>query len=263
MVAIKEMGGPDIKWTGGRTDFVDDSKLPPQGRLPDGAQGSEHLRHVFGRMGFSDQEIVALSGAHNLGRCHSDRSGTFRSLNGLQVITNTACRLGISLCCFSIRAPTDCALSGFHGAWVNNPTRFSNQYFKLLMGLEWQKKKFPSGVEQYMNYDEDLDTELMMLPTDMALKFDPHFSAYVKKYADNVDTFFKDFAAVFAKLLELGIRRDADGKITNVDNEKGGYHAAPKKKQVPGATDRMTDDKVEGDEARPLAKQNHAFQAKL
>ena len=73
-MAIKEMGGPTINFLGGRTDFVDDSKLPPRGRLPDGAQGSEHLRHVFGRMGFSDQEIVALSGAHNLGRCHSDRS---------------------------------------------------------------------------------------------------------------------------------------------------------------------------------------------
>jgi cytochrome c peroxidase len=26
-------------------------------------------------MGFNDQEIVALSGAHALGRCHGDRSG--------------------------------------------------------------------------------------------------------------------------------------------------------------------------------------------
>lgn len=73
--AIKQMGGPDIAWRPGRTDFVDDSKLPPRGRLPDGAQGADHLRFIFYRMGFTDQEIVALSGAHNLGRCHSDRSG--------------------------------------------------------------------------------------------------------------------------------------------------------------------------------------------
>ena len=26
-------------------------------------------------MGFNDQEIVALSGAHAVGRCHTDRSG--------------------------------------------------------------------------------------------------------------------------------------------------------------------------------------------
>lgn len=73
--AIKQMGGPEIEWKAGRTDFVDDSKLPPRGRLPDGAQGADHIRFIFYRMGFSDQEIVALSGAHNLGRCHSDRSG--------------------------------------------------------------------------------------------------------------------------------------------------------------------------------------------
>lgn len=30
VVAIKEMGGPDIEWKGGRTDFVDDSRLPPR-----------------------------------------------------------------------------------------------------------------------------------------------------------------------------------------------------------------------------------------
>lgn len=63
------MGGPDIAWVGGRTDYTDDSKLPPRGRLPDGALGAEHLRFIFYRMGFNDQEIVALSGAHNLGRC--------------------------------------------------------------------------------------------------------------------------------------------------------------------------------------------------
>ena len=44
-------------------------------RLPDGALGADHIREIFGRMGFSDQEIVALSGAHNKGRCHADRSG--------------------------------------------------------------------------------------------------------------------------------------------------------------------------------------------
>jgi len=66
VVAIKEMDGPSIPWKGGRTDYVDDSKLPPRGRLPDAAQGSDHLRWIFYRMGFNDQEIVALSGAHNL-----------------------------------------------------------------------------------------------------------------------------------------------------------------------------------------------------
>ncbi|KAG9880302.1 cytochrome c peroxidase-like protein, partial [Aureobasidium melanogenum] len=57
VVALKEMGGPQVKWLPGRTDYVDDSKLPPRGRLPDGAQGADHIRFIFYRMGFTDQEI--------------------------------------------------------------------------------------------------------------------------------------------------------------------------------------------------------------
>lgn len=34
-----------------------------------------HLRNVFYRMGFGDEGIVALSGAHTLGRAHKVRGG--------------------------------------------------------------------------------------------------------------------------------------------------------------------------------------------
>ena len=47
----------------------DETKCPPDGRLPDASKGPPHLRDIFYRMGFNDQEIVALSGAHALGRC--------------------------------------------------------------------------------------------------------------------------------------------------------------------------------------------------
>ena len=71
VVAIKEMGGPDIKWRPGRTDAKDGSKCPPDGRLPDASKNAKHLRDIFYRMGFNDQEIVALSGAHALGMSES------------------------------------------------------------------------------------------------------------------------------------------------------------------------------------------------
>jgi cytochrome c peroxidase len=203
IVAIKEMGGPDIPWKGGRTDFVDDSKISPRGRLPDATQGSDHLRHIFYRMGFNDQEIVALSGAHSLGRCHSDRSG-------------------------------------FEGAWVNNPTRFANQYFRLLLSENWRKKKLANGLEQFISVDEVTETELMMLPTDMALIQDKSFRQYVEIYAQDKDRFFKDFSNVFNKLLELGIVRDSSGIVLNTDSTKGGYISAPKKSSVPGATKKST-----------------------
>lgn len=66
------MGGPQIPWEPGRKDYESEQAAAEHrgdvsNRLPDGALGTAHIRDVFGRMGFSDQEIVALSGAHNLG----------------------------------------------------------------------------------------------------------------------------------------------------------------------------------------------------
>jgi cytochrome c peroxidase len=66
-VAIQEMGGPTIKWRPGRSDLTAEA-CTPDGRLPDASKTQDHLREIFYRMGFSDQEIVALSGAHALGR---------------------------------------------------------------------------------------------------------------------------------------------------------------------------------------------------
>lgn len=198
VVAIKELGGPDVPWQGGRTDLVDDSKVPPRGRLPDGALGADHLRFIFNRMGFNDQEIVALSGGHNLGRCHGDRSG-------------------------------------FEGPWVTNPTRFSNSFFKLLLQLDWKPRKLTTGMTQFVYEDPDAEEDeepLMMLPTDMALKTDPAFLPWVQRYAEDKELFFDHFAKVFAKLVELGIRRDAKGNVINTDNLLGGYVSAPKKSNV-------------------------------
>ncbi|EGF78612.1 hypothetical protein BATDEDRAFT_12883 [Batrachochytrium dendrobatidis JAM81] len=163
VVALHAMNGPKVAWRPGKHNSL--LYIPPNGRLPDAAQGAHHVRDIFYRMGFNDQEIVALSGAHALGRCHADRSG-------------------------------------FSGPWTHTPTRFSNQYFVLLTTVKWTKKVW-DGPEQF----KDPDDELMMLPTDMALLHDPTFAKYVHLYAKDKEAFSKDFAAAYAKLLELGIPR--------------------------------------------------------
>ena len=228
VVAIKEMGGPNIRWKGGRTDFTEDSKVPSRGRLPDGSKSADHLRHIFYRMGFNDQEIVALSGAHNFGRCHSDRSG-------------------------------------FEGKWVNNPTRFSNTYFKMLLVNDWKKKRLDNGVEQYVYVDEDAideddedveePEELMMLPTDIALIEDLSFRPWVELYAEDKDVFFDHFAKVFAKLLELGIERDASGNIVNEENQQEGYKSAPRKADQATAPKDQNSGQL-SHEAKPLKEEN-------
>lgn len=104
--AIQEMQGPVVPWRPGRSDR-DAAMCTPDGRLPDGAKEQSHLRAIFGRMGFDDREIVALSGAHALGRCHTDRSG-------------------------------------FDGPWSFSPTVVSNDYFRLLLGEKWAFRKVRS-----------------------------------------------------------------------------------------------------------------------
>lgn len=60
------------RWRAGRKDN-DVKAVPAGGRLPAADKGNpmataQGLRDVFYRMGFNDREIVALSGAHALGR---------------------------------------------------------------------------------------------------------------------------------------------------------------------------------------------------
>ncbi|ESQ50857.1 hypothetical protein EUTSA_v10023023mg, partial [Eutrema salsugineum] len=72
VVAVEVTGGPDISFIPGRKDS---NACTDEGRLPDANQGFKHLKDVFYRMGLSDKDIVALSGAHTLGRAHPERSG--------------------------------------------------------------------------------------------------------------------------------------------------------------------------------------------
>jgi len=103
-VAVEQMGGPRVPWHPGRSDYKDSSKTVPDGRLPDASKGRDHIRDIFYRMGFTDKEIVALLGAHSVGRCHTDRSG-------------------------------------YHGPWTSSPTRFSNEFFVQLLETKWTEKK--------------------------------------------------------------------------------------------------------------------------
>ena len=75
-LAIECCGGPTLPMRYGRLDVSAPEQCPKEGNLPDakppfggGARDAPtHLRSIFYRMGFSDREIVALSGAHTLGR---------------------------------------------------------------------------------------------------------------------------------------------------------------------------------------------------
>ncbi|CAO3702652.1 unnamed protein product [Rhizopus stolonifer] len=128
VVALQELGGPTIQWRPGRQD-LGENKCSPDGRLPDGSKRVDHVRDVFYRMGFNDREIVALTGAHVLGRCHLERSG-------------------------------------FEGPWQEAPTMFSNDYFKVIAQREWVKKELPKGGWQW---SDKANPDVMMLPIEITI----------------------------------------------------------------------------------------------
>ncbi|PWN52747.1 heme peroxidase [Violaceomyces palustris] len=110
VVGIQEMGGPKIPWRSGRRD-APIQKTPPDGRIPHGNETSAELKWLFMRKTFSGQELVALNGAHVLGRCHRSRSG-------------------------------------YEGPWVWNPFRFTNAFFVQLAFSHYHVRKW-DGPKQY------------------------------------------------------------------------------------------------------------------
>lgn len=138
VVAVQEAGGPKIKWRPGRVDSPPNEadKIPENGRLPDASQGADHIKSVFGRMGFNDRETVALIGAHCLGKCHPSRSG-------------------------------------FDGPWGPSLTMFTNDFFVRLL-QNWHVRKW-DGPKQYEDDESNsfmmLPTDIALKEDNSFLKY--------------------------------------------------------------------------------------------
>jgi len=139
----------------GRKDATESDSEVPSGRLPDATQGADHLRWVFTtKMGLNDQEIVALSGAHALGRAHKNRSG-------------------------------------FEGPWTTTPLVFGNTFFTTLFAHKWVEKP---GSKPLQYEDEEtkqlmmLPTDLVLLSDP---EFKKHAERYAK-YKDTFFQEFTD-----------------------------------------------------------------------
>ncbi|ODH42269.1 cytochrome c peroxidase, mitochondrial [Paracoccidioides brasiliensis] len=140
--AIQELQGPCIPWRPGRID-KDSTACTPDGRLPDASKNEKHIRDIFGRMGFDDREIVALCGAHSLGRAHSDRSG-------------------------------------YDGPWDFSPTVFTNEFFRMLVNEKWNWRKW-NGPAQFT--DKTTHTLMMLPTDIALVKdkeFKKHVERYAK-----------------------------------------------------------------------------------
>eukprot|EP00924_Labyrinthula_sp_SR-Ha-C_P016469 augustus_masked-scaffold_6-processed-gene-4.9-mRNA-1 protein AED:0.11 eAED:0.11 QI:0/0/0/1/1/1/2/0/814 len=187
--SIALAGGPEIDMIYGR---LDSNYVPKEGNLPDAEppfkgekSAGDHLRNVFFRMGFNEQEIVALSGAHTLGRAFKERSGVTE--NGYGSKKGTKYTSG------ETAARSDGSEGvGMPGgrSWTQSWLKFDNSYFKYAK-----------------------DAELLWLSTDEALR-SGNFKEWYDLYAQDEVKFFKDYAAAHKKLSELGSKFQTPGGIS-------------------------------------------------
>jgi len=149
-LSVELAGGPKIPMKYGRVDVTTPEECAVEGNLPDGnppfhtgdATPEQHLRTIFHRMGLSNQDIVALSGAHTVGRAFKDRSG-----EGKESTKYTENLEG---------------LTPGGSSWTKDFLKFDNSYFK--------------------DVKEHSDPELLVLSTDAAIFTDPEFSPFAEKY---------------------------------------------------------------------------------
>mmetsp|Transcript_33926 Transcript_33926/g.41032 ORF Transcript_33926/g.41032 Transcript_33926/m.41032 type:complete len:312 (+) Transcript_33926:123-1058(+) len=185
-IGIEVVGGPICPMKYGRVDTTCAEECPAEGNLPGAtppfddrsASPAEHLRKVFHRMGRSDQDIVALSGAHTIGRAFKERSGTVPNGYGEAQATKFTCPMA------HVRKDAREGVGMAGGkSWTEKWLTFDNSYFKYKHG--------GSG-------------DLLWLPTDDALRTDESFKVYYETYAADSNAFFRDFAQSFTKLSEQG-----------------------------------------------------------
>ncbi len=179
--AVETAGGPQIPIKLGRTDKVSpdnkllDREIPSESErssikttLPSPGLDSLGLRNYFRRLGFTDPEMVALMGSHDLGR-HVTLTGMSRE-----------CLRNLTRSCLE-DAPT---LVPFV---TKDPDTFSNTYFETL--LRWYDRKIEFG-------------EAAFIPTDVALVVDEGLKESVERFANDQEMFFQTFRIAYQKLVD-------------------------------------------------------------
>jgi len=136
--------------------------------LPSPALDSLGLRLYFRRLGMTDAEFVALSGAHDLGR-HVTLTGMPKP-----------CLRNLTRQCLE-EAPV---LAPFVAA---DPDTFSHRYFQAL--LRWNDRRLEYG-------------EAAFLPTDVALVVDGRLRRFVVRFAKDEELFFRTFRRAYQKLVD-------------------------------------------------------------
>ncbi|MFJ9374904.1 catalase/peroxidase HPI [Streptomyces sp. NPDC101455] len=176
---------------------------------PDPLASARDIRETFRRMAMNDEETVALiAGGHTFGKTHG--AGPAESVgDDPEAAPLEAQGLGWANTYGSGKGG-DAITSGLEVTWTTKPTQWSNDFFDILFGYEWELTQSPAGANQWVAKDAEAiipdahDASKKKLPTmlttDLALRFDPIYGEISKRFHENPAQFADAFSRAWFKL---------------------------------------------------------------
>ena len=178
---------------------------------PDPLAAARDIRETFRRMAMNDEETVALiAGGHTFGKTHGagpadavgpDPEAAPMEQQGLGWRSTYGTGKG-----------GDAITSGLEVTWTDKPITWSDSFFKILFGYEWELTASPAGANQWTAkdgagagtipdaHDPSKRRNPTMLTTDLSLRFDPIYEPISRRFMEHPDEFADAFARAWFKL---------------------------------------------------------------
>src|SRR6185436_9911361 len=182
------------------------------GGNPDPLQSARDIKITFERMAMNHEETVALTaGGHTFGKAHGNGDP---SAHGHAPAGGDLASLGFGWASSAEHGGIGehTVTSGIEGSWVNTPTSWSENYFRLLLDYDYKLVHSPAGAQQWQPinqkpedlapaaWDPNKKVPTMMTSADMALKMDPELRAISEKVRNDHEAFKDAFARAWFKL---------------------------------------------------------------
>jgi len=178
---------------------------------PDPVSAARDIRETFARMAMNDEETVALiAGGHTFGKTHGAGPATHV---GSEPEAAPIEQMGLGWkSSFKSGAGGDAIGSGLEVVWTKTPTRWSNDFFEILFGYEWELTKSPAGCHQWQPkngagagtipdpFDASKKRTPTMLTTDLSLRFDPVYEKISRRFLEHPEELADAFARAWFKL---------------------------------------------------------------
>ena len=179
--------------------------------VPDPVAAAKDIRETFARMAMNDEETVALIvGGHSFGKAHGAGPATHV---GPEPEAAPIEQQGFGWkSSFGTGKGGDTISSGLEVTWTNTPTKWSNNFLRILFENEWELTKSPAGAHQWQpkggagagTVPDAHDTSKRhapgMLTTDLSMRFDPVYEKISRRFYEHPDQLADAFARAWFKL---------------------------------------------------------------